>query len=199
MNLRGKKIKLVLLAALACLAMAAVAYAGEHGGAHHELISHKELVNFGWRCMNFAALVVIMVKYVIPPIGKILSDRRIAIVNQFEDLHERRTEVEKSYKECAVKLSGIGQEVDNILKTARAQAEEEKARIIGDAERSAEDIKRKAAASVRNELSKAKQLLREDVAEQAAVLAAGIIKKNFSAADQTKMVEDYLEQVGAIA
>ncbi|NOX25329.1 MAG: F0F1 ATP synthase subunit B [Deltaproteobacteria bacterium] len=199
MNLGSKKIKLVLTAVIAGLAVAAVAYAGEHGGAHHELISHTRLVNFGWRCMNFAALVVIMVKYVIPPIGKILSDRRMAIVNQFEDLHERRTEVEKSYKECEVKLSGIGQEVDNILKTARTQAEEEKARIIGDAKRSAEDIKRKAVASVHNELSKAKQKLREDVAEQAAALAADIIRKNFSEADQTKMVEDYLEQVGAMA
>ncbi len=199
MNLRSKKVKLALALALTSLAVAAVAYAGEHGEGHRELISHAKLVDFGLRCMNFTALVVILVKYVIPPIGKILSDRRTAISNQFEDLHERRAEVESSYKEYETKLSNIDQEVESILKVARAQAESEKERIIGDARRSAEDIKRKAMASVQNELGKAQKQLREDVAEQAAAMAAEIIKKDFTEADQTKMVEDYLGQLGAMA
>jgi F-type H+-transporting ATPase subunit b len=199
MNLRSRKVKLALVATLTCLAVAAAAYAGEGGEAHHGLVNHRMLVDFGWRCLNFAVLVVILVKYLIPPIGKLLSDRRMAIVNQFEDLRERRAEVEESYKECEVKLSNIGQEVDNILKAAKAQAEAEKTRIIEEARRNAEDIKRKAAASVQNELSRAQRKLREDVAEQAAALAAEIIKKDFTAADQTKVVEDYLEQVGAMA
>jgi len=199
MNLRSKKVKLAMALALTGLAVAAVAYAGEHGEGHHELISHATLVDFGVRCMNFAALVVILVKYLIPPLGKMLSDRRTAISRQFEDLHERRAEVESSYKEYESKLSNIDQEVESILKVAREQAESEKERIIGDARRSAEDIKRKAMASVQNELGKAQKQLREDVAEQAAAMAAEIIKKDFTEADQTKMVEDYLGQLGAMA
>ncbi len=199
MKLNGKKVKLVLALVSVSLAVAAVAYAAEHGEAHHELLSHAKLVDFGWRCMNFAALVVILVKYVVPPLGKMFSDRRMAIVNQFEELNERRVEVEKTYKDYEAKLGSVDQEVAGILKTAMAQAEAEKERIIGDAKRTAEDIKRKAAVSVQNELSKAQEQLREDVAEQAAAMAAEIIKKDFTEDDQTKLVEDYLGQVGAMA
>jgi len=200
MNGRSKKFKLALTLTAAGLAMAAVAYAaGEQGEAHHALISHAKLVDFGWRCMNFAALAVILVKYVIPPIGKMLSDRRTAIANQFSDLQERRAEVEQTYKTYEAKLSRINEEVETILATAKAQAETEKERIINDAKRAAEDIKRKAVVSVQNELARAKKQLREEVADQAATMAAEIIKKNFVEADQTKLVEDYLGQVGAMA
>ena len=200
MNGRSKKFKLALTLTAAGLAMAAVAYAaGEQGEAHHALISHAKLVDFGWRCMNFAALAVILVKYVIPPIGKMLSDRRTAIANQFSDLQERRAEVEQTYKTYEAKLSRIDEEVETILATAKAQAETEKERIINDAKRAAEDIKRKAVVSVQNELARAKKQLREEVADQAATMAAEIIKKNFVEADQTKLVEDYLGQVGAMA
>ncbi len=199
MNLGSKKVKLVLALVVTSMTVAVAAYAGEHGEAPRELLSHAKLVDFGLRIMNFAALMVIVMKYIIPPIAKILSDRRMAIVNQFEDLHERRADVENTYKDYEAKLSTVGQEVDSILKTAKAQAEAEKERIIGDAKRAAEDIKRKAAVSVQNELSKAQGQLRADVAEQAAAMAAEIIKKDFTEADQTKMVEEYLTQVGAMA
>jgi F-type H+-transporting ATPase subunit b len=200
MNLGSKKFKLILSLVVAGLTVAVAAYAGEHGGeGQHELLSHAKLVDFGWRVMNFSALLFIVIKYLVPPLAKILSDRRTAIASQFEDLHDRRSEVEKTYKEYETKLGNIDQEVESILKTAKAQAEAEKERIIGDAQRAAEDIKRKAEVSVQNELSKAQNQLREEVAEQAAAMASEIIKKDFTEADQTKMVEDYLVQVGAMA
>ncbi len=192
------KIKLTLTIAVAALTVATAAWAGEPGEAR-ALITHGQLVDFGLRCMNFAVLVVVLVKYVVPPIGKALSDRRMNIVNQFGELREKRTEVEATYKEYETKLSHIDEEVESILNIAITQAETEKARIISEAERTAEDIKRKAAASVQNELSNARKTLRNEAAEQAAIMAEEIIKKNFTEGDQTKMVEDYLGQVGAMA
>lgn len=198
MKAANGKIKLTLIMAVAALAVATAAWAGEPGEAR-ALISHRQLVDFGLRCMNFAVLAVILIKYVVPPIGKALSDRRMKIVNQFGELREKRTEVEATYKEYETKLSHIDEEVESILNIAITQAETEKARIISEAERTAEDIKRKAAASVQNELSNARKTLRNEVAEQAAIMAEEIIKKNFTEGDQTKMVEDYLGQVGAMA
>ncbi len=198
MKVANGKIKLTLTIVLAVLAVATAAWAGE-GGEVRPLISHEQLVDFGLRCMNFAVLVVILLKYVVPPIAKVLSDRRTKIVEQFGQLREKRGEVETTYKEYETKLSHIDEEVESILNIAITQAENEKARIISDAERTAEDIKRKAAVSVQNELSKARKTLRDEVAEQATIMAEEIIKKNFTETDQTKLVEDYLGQVGAMA
>ncbi|MFW8599902.1 F0F1 ATP synthase subunit B [Desulfobacterota bacterium M19] len=198
MKAENSKIKLTLTIALGVLAVATAAWAGETGEVR-PLISHGQLVDFGLRCMNFAVLVVILLKYVVPPIGKALSDRRTKITEQFGELREKRSEVETTYKEYETKLSHIDEEVESILNIAITQAENEKARIISDAERTAEDIKRKAAVSVQNELSKARKELRDEVAEQAAIMAEEIIKKNFTETDQTKLVEDYLGQVGAMA
>ncbi len=198
MKAANSKIKLTLTIVLTVLAVATAAWAGETGEVR-PLISHEQLVDFGLRCMNFAVLVVILLKYVVPPIGKALSARRIKITEQFGELREKRSEVETTYKDYETKLSHIDEEVESILNIAITQAENEKARIISDAERTAEDIKRKAAVSVQNELSKARKALRDEVVEQAAVMAEAIIKKNFTETDQTKLVEDYLGQVGAMA
>jgi len=74
----------------------------------------------------------------------------------------------------------------------------EKTRILEEAERAAEDIKRQAEAAVQAELVDAKRLLRNEVAEQAAAMAEELIVKNLTAEDQVAITEQYLERVGAV-
>jgi len=148
--------------------------------------------------MNFVALVVILVKFLSKPIANAMSGRRMAIVNQFEELNERRSDVENTYREYEAKIRQIDTEVAGILDAATAQAEVQKAKIIEDANRAAEDIKKKAQMTIQHELSMAKKNLRTEVAEQAAAMAEEIIRKNLTDADQAKLVEDSLEKVGAL-
>lgn len=197
MNWQVKKGRLALFAAAGMVLLgAALAYAEGHGEAADPL-SHAKLMDLLWRTTNFVALVIVLVKFGSKPIVSALEGRRLGIVQRFDDLTTRRSEVEQSYKKYEEKLGRIDQEVQAILETARAQAELEKQKIIDEANRAAADIKRKAELSVQFELSQAKKTLRDEVAEQAAQMAEALIRKNLTDADQAKLVSEYLDKVGA--
>jgi len=199
MNLNKKKSGITLALTLGMIGLTtAIAFAegdGGHGAANP--LSHEKVMDLLWRTTNFAALVIILVKFGSKPIVSALSSRRMAIVNRFDDLNTRRSEVEQSYKKYEEKLGRIDQEVQEILASAKAQAEIEKQKIIDEATRAAADIKRKAELSVQFEFAAAKKALRDEVAEQAAQMAAVLVQKSFTDADQSKLVSEFLDKVGA--
>lgn len=158
----------------------------------------EKLWDLLWRALNFAVLVIILVKFGAKPIANMLSSRQKAIKEQFEDLEARRAEADTSYRVYEEKLAQIDQEIKKIVETAIAQGEVEKERIIADAERAAADMKRQAEMAIQHEVSAAKLMLREEVANQAVLMAEELIKKSLQSADQVKLVEEYLEKVGTI-
>jgi F-type H+-transporting ATPase subunit b len=188
------KLTIAILAGVLVLGTATVLYASSGEGS----LSPAKLKDFGWRVMNFVALMIVLIKYLKQPLVNALSARRQGIADQFEGLNERRAEVEKDYQRCEAKLSQIDQEVNRIIENAKAQAETEKARIIEDANRAAEDIKRKAEMSIQFEMSESRQRLQVEIAEEAARMAESLIKQNLQDSDQNRIVEDYLDKVGAL-
>lgn len=167
---------------------------------HHvsNSLSHEKLMDLFWRVVNFAALMIILVKYGAKPIGNALSSRREQVKTEIEDLEVRRAESEQEYRDFEAKLASVEKDIDSIVEKAVAQAEIEKAKILEKAEQSAADIKRAAEQAIQNEVVKAKRSLQNDVADQAAVMAEGLIKENLTDDDQVKIVENYLAKVGAV-
>ena len=184
---------------------AAEAAAGHGGDAHgggltgpHGPLSPAKLKDFGWRVMNFAALMVILIKFLKKPLVDSLKGRQQSIAAEFEDLETRRGDAERNYKEYESRLAGIDDELKEMVQKAIAQGQAEKERIIEEANRAAEGIKRQAEMAVQNEIAEAKRRLKAEVTEQAAVMAEEIIKKNLQDADQNKLVEDYLTKLGGL-
>ena len=89
-------------------------------------------------------------------------------------------------------------EMETVVEKAIAMAQDEKVRILKEAEESAEDIKRQAEAAVNAAVVEAKRNLQEEVAEKAAAMAEELIVKNLTADDQVAITEQYLEKVGAV-
>lgn len=201
MNKRSIWAKLtIFVIAGAIVAAAAPLYASGHAVEGPAIlgIPTAKWMDLLWRTLNFAALVVILVKFGAKPIGNILKTRQSTIRDQFDDLDSRKKEAENAYKNLESKLGAIDKEINSILETAKTQGETEKQRIIEEANRAAGDIKRQAEMAVQHEIAAAKLLLRKEVANQATIMAEELIKKNLKTADQVKLIEDYLEKVGAI-
>ncbi|MBI5557583.1 MAG: F0F1 ATP synthase subunit B [Deltaproteobacteria bacterium] len=178
---------------------AAASAAGEaHGGGPGGSLSPAKLKDFMWRVMNFAALMVILIKFVKKPLADALKGRQKGIAAEFEDLETRRTDAERQYKEYEAKLAGIDDELKGMVEKAIVQGQLEKERIIAEANRAAESIKRQAEMAVLNEIAEAKRRLKSEITEQASVMAEEIIKKNLQDADQDKLVENYLSKVGGL-
>ncbi len=169
-----------------------------HAAAKGGSLSPTKLKDLGWRVLNFIALMIILVKFGAKPIGAGLAGRQKRIKDEIEDLQAKRISAEKSYRDFEAKLASVEKDIDKIVEKAVAQAELEKVKIIERAEQAAADIKRQAEMAVQKEIMEAKRSLKNDVADKAAVMAETLIMKNLTAADQVKIVEDYLAKVGAV-
>ncbi|MCF6290253.1 MAG: F0F1 ATP synthase subunit B [Desulfobacterales bacterium] len=182
-----------VLALTAGLAHASAGAEGAHGG-----VSSEKLWDLLWRTLNFAVLVFILVKFGAKPIASALRNRRASITDQFADLEAKRTEADRAYREFEEKLATIDQDINEIIENAKARGEAEKERILEDAKRTAADIKRQAEMAVQHELALAKLNLREEVANQAVLMAEELLKQNLRQDDQVKLIENYLEKVGTV-
>jgi F-type H+-transporting ATPase subunit b len=169
-----------------------------HGEGHHPMITAERLKDLFWRTVNFIALVIILVKFLAKPIAGGLAGRRRQIQEELESLEIKRDEAERSYKEFESRLSGMEKEMETVVEKAVAMAEDEKVRILNEAEQSADDIKRQAQAAVEAAIVEAKRALQVEVADQAAAMAEELIVKNLTPEDQVTITEQYLEKVGAV-
>ena len=172
---------------------------GEHAGGHGEgSLSSAKLKDLFWRVINFIALMIILVKFGAKPIASALGGRQTAVKNELEDLETRRDEAENQYREFEAKLATVEKDIDVIVEKAVAQAEVEKAKIIEKAEQAVDDMKRQAEQAIQNEIVEARRDLKNEVADQAAVMAEELIVRNLTPEDQVKIIENYLDKVGAV-
>jgi len=199
-----KKIGLAVMMAAVVTATAGLLHAAGdaetagHGAAAGGSLSSEKLWDLLWRTLNFAVLVVILVKFLTKPIANALKGRRAAIRERFTELEAQKADAAAKYQEFEHKLAKIEAEVSAIIENAVAQGEIEKTRIIEEANRAAGDLKRQAEMAIQYELAEAKLRLRAEVAEQAVALAAELIRKNLSDGDQVNLIENSLDKVGAI-
>lgn len=205
-NGKWSKILSISLGVLALIAISGLVYAssgaeGGHGapaGPTFWGLPTAKWWDLLWRTLNFAILLIVLIKVLAKPIANGLRARQQSIKEQFTDLEERKTEADLAYQTYEEKLASIDQEINDIIQSAVAQGEAEKERIISDANRAAEDIKRQAEMAIQHELTEAKLKLREEVANQAVVLAEELIKKNLQDADQVKLIENSLAKAGTL-
>lgn len=183
-----------LVVGLAALAQASGGEGGHGGGG----IPAEKWWDLLWRTTNFAALAIILVWALKKPLAQGLQGRRQAIIDKFADLEAQKGEAERIYREYEARLGKIDAEVEAIISAAVKQGESEKERIIAEADRAAGDLRRQAEMAIQHELAEARLRLRGEVAEQAVAMAAELIKQNLQDTDQNRMVEDYLDKVGAI-
>ena len=175
------------------------AHGDDHGDGHHEgSLSPAKLKDLFWRVVNFIALMIILVKFGAKPIASALGGRQTAVKNELEDLETRRDDAESQYREFEAKLATVEKDIDSIVEKAVAQAEVEKAKILEKAEQAVDDMKRQAELAIQNEVVEARRDLKNDVADQAAIMAEELIVKNLTPEDQVKIIENYLDKVGAV-
>jgi len=169
---------------------------GGHGGhGEHHGITHSQVMNFIWHCLNFSILAIVLVKYLRKPISDGLRGRTEQIQARFDELEAKRQEAEKKYAEYERKLSGLEDEAKRILTTFVEQGQSEKEKIITQAHEAAERIKAQAEFYVQQELAKARVALQKEMADSAVEAAEELIRKNLTEQDHHQLISEYLERV----
>ena len=179
--------------ALGIVLVAAVAWAA--GGGEEHVDTKAQLIDFAWRIVNFAILLFILYKLMWKKMKGFFAGRREGIKASLEEAEVVKADAEKKFKEYDEKIKKAEEEIQGISEMIKAQGEEEKKRIIADAERASVKMKEDAKARMEQELKKAKNELRLEASELAVQMAEDILKKKVTKEDHESMVREYLDRM----
>ena len=180
--------RLVLVFALMGIVCAGPALAASGGG----------WVKEDWaKLMNFAVLAIALFFILKKPLTQALNARITGIKEELETLEKRKQEAEKQLEAYNQKLTQLDGEAEKLIQSYIQQGEEAKARIIKEAQSTAEKLEEQAKRHIEHEFTQAKTQLQAEVLEEALAKAEEIIKTKISSEDQDRLVDEYLEKVVA--
>ena len=146
-------------------------------------------------CNLFLQLFVFK-KFFWDKILNILDQRRVAADKEITDAkaaHAEAIEIKAAYeqnmKEAKEKADGI---LENAKKTANSRSEE----IISQAQAAAAQIKSKAAADIEMEKKKAINDAKNEISGLAMAIAGKVVERELTAADQTALIDRFIEELG---
>ena len=183
-------------ALLLALALPALALAAGGGGAHAD--SGVILKDFIWRCVNFAVLVGLLGYFVSKPIRNGLQQRRAEIEKQLADAVAARETAEAKARDYQDKLAKAAAEIDSIYAAIRREGELERDRILASAREMADKIEQEADAKAASTVARARTELRAEASRLAVALAEELLAKNVTAADQKRLIDEYMQKVGEL-
>lgn len=168
------------------------------GGSEHHADGGVLLKDFLWRCLNFGITLAILIYFVTKPIRNGLALRREKLAQALDEAARAKREAEAKFAEYDSKLAKASEEIDSIYQDIRREGEIEREKILENAQQMAAKIQQEAEKSAALEISKARVTLREEAARLAIDLAEELLKKNFTADDQSRLVKEYVQKVGEL-
>ncbi|HAG50907.1 MAG: hypothetical protein A2X87_06605 [Deltaproteobacteria bacterium GWC2_42_51] len=149
-----------------------------------------------WRIINFAILavaVILIARYL--KLKDFFASRKENIKRELDEARKAKEETERKMKEFELKFKQLDKKIEEIYQEIRAEGEIEKKKIIEEAIASVEKIKEQARLAAEQELKKAKQEIKGEIAKVAVEMAEEILRHELTAADQERLIREYLEKV----
>jgi F-type H+-transporting ATPase subunit b len=188
-------IRSLLTALMILIVTSSMVYAS--GGSGEGSDHGGQLIDFGWRVINFIIFVGVLYWLFKDKIKEFFSGRRADIKLSLEEAMAAKEEAENKFKEYSVKLEKATEEINEISEMIRAQGLTEKEKIVENAKITAERMKEDAQSRIEQETKKAKSQLRAEAVELSIQMAEEILKKNVKEKDHENIVEDYLKSISS--
>lgn len=144
----------------------------------------------------FIILLMLVKKYAWGPVMGMMQKREEYVANEIEIAEQNRAEAERASKEAAEQLRQTKEEAQKIVEDAKQIGTKQEQEIIESARKEAERIKISAQADIQSEKEKAIQALQDKVASLSVLIATKVIEKEINAADQEKLINEYIKEVG---
>ena len=130
------------------------------------------------------------------PIAAGLQARRDAIAKEIEEAQRMKREADRRAKTYQAKLDRLEDEVRLAREALVRAGEAERERIVAEAEAKAQRMRKDAEFLVEQELKQMRQDLWREAVEAAVSSAAEMLKKRVTGADQERLAEAFLSDLG---
>ncbi|WP_339060878.1 F0F1 ATP synthase subunit B [Tepidibacillus marianensis] len=154
------------------------------------------LGSFIIQILAFALLFLLLKKYAFGPLLKVMTQRQESIREQINLAEKNRQETEKMLKDNNEAVQKARIEAHEIVELARVNSVKQAEDIVETAKRETERMKEQAIHEIQNEREKAVAALREQVGSLSVLLASKILEKELDMKEQSKLIDDFMKQVG---
>ncbi|HEV8659093.1 MAG TPA: hypothetical protein VGS96_10735 [Thermoanaerobaculia bacterium] len=154
----------------------------------------------GWllKLINMLAFLGFLAYFLGSPIKTAFITRSEQIRREAEEARTRRAKADQMATDIQARLTLIEQEVRSIRERAEAEGQRQRQELIAAAEAEAAKILQSARNEVDNRLKLARRELTEYAGELATERAEAILKEQITEADQKKLFEESLREVGEV-
>jgi F-type H+-transporting ATPase subunit b len=168
---------------------------GEHGEAPKTYFGIP-----GWilKLLNMIVFLAILGYFLKGPVTQALANRHEQIVRDTVEAKERREKADRMAADIQTRLTQMEQEVRAIHERAEAEGQRQRQELIAAAEAEAAKILQSARNEVENRLKSARHELTEYAGQLASERAEAILKEKITEADQKKLFEESLKEVGEV-
>ncbi len=153
----------------------------------------------GTAIFNVIVLALLLVRLTRRPLRSFLVQRRRGIEEAIEQAEARVNEAQAEVERWRSRQEGVEAEAAEFIRRAADHAEAESQRRLERADDSASRIQREAHALAEQEVTRAREMLRAEVAELATSLADGLLRERIRPEDDRRLISEYTEQIGGTA
>jgi len=154
----------------------------------------KEII---WAAISFVIVMAVLAWKAWPAIKKSLDDREAKIRADLERAESVRTEAEESLQGYQEQLADARNEAGRIIEEARRAADDVRRDLIARAETDATEIRQRATEDARLAAERAMVDLQARVSDLAIELAERIVERNLDRDTQIALIESYINEVGS--
>jgi F-type H+-transporting ATPase subunit b len=147
--------------------------------------------------LAFAIVFGLIWKYAIPSFNKMLAERTVRIQGELEKAESTRTEADHVLADYKQQLAGARDDANRIIDEARKTAEQLRRDIQAKAEQESQATVARASEEIRAERDRVFSELRQQVGDLAVDLAGRVVGQSLDKAAHEKLIDQYIDSVSA--
>ena len=146
--------------------------------------------------LNTLTIYVVAKKFLFGPVMKIIADRQQEIDDMYADAGSAKEQAEAMRAEYQGRLTDAQTTSDRIVREAVARGQAREEAIVRQAQAEAAAIMDKASADIEQERKKALNEVKDEISDIAMAIAGKIVGRELSAADQSSLVDSFIDELG---
>lgn len=146
--------------------------------------------------LNTLLLLYVATKFLFVPIKNMIDSRQKEIDDMYAAADDARQQAEAMQVEYRQKLSSAQQTGERLVKEAMERGQSREEEIIRKANADAAAIMDKAAADIAMEKKKALNDAKDEISGLAMAIAGKVVGRELNDADQAKLIDSFIEELG---
>ena len=146
--------------------------------------------------LNTLTVIFVGTKFLFQPVMKMIQQRQKEIDDLYSDADKAKADAEAMRCNYQEKLDNAQATSERIVKEAVARGQSREEEIIRRANADAAAIMDKASADIAMEKKKALNDAKDEISEIAMAIAGKVVGRELTAADQSKLVDEFIDGLG---